>query len=202
MTQATGELFDSGSVAKKKVFVHGSHNLNGKIEWYTPIQYIISAKKVMGGIDLDPCTSYIAQKTIQAKHFYTINEDGLRQAWKGSVWLNPPYSAKTIVAFVEKLIAHLDDGSVSQCIMLTHNNADTLWFHKAAVHCKAACFTRGRVRFYDETGTANSPTHGHCFMYFGKAVVRFVAEFRQYGWIVKGIADEWREKNKPRRTGS
>lgn len=51
------ELFETGSVRKKKVFVHGSHNLNGKIERYTPPQYIDSARKVMGGIDLDPCTT-------------------------------------------------------------------------------------------------------------------------------------------------
>jgi len=196
----TDELFDSGSVTKKKVFVHGSHNLAGKIEWYTPSQYIESARKAMGAIDLDPCTSLVAQKTVQAGRFYTIEDDGLRHRWSGNVWLNPPYTARVIVAFIEKLLAHLDDGSVKQCITLTHNNADTLWFHKAAARCAVACFTRGRVRFYDEKGAANSPTHGHCFMYFGPTVARFIAEFEQYGWIVRGVCDEWRKKNKSRRT--
>ena len=47
--------------------------------------------------------------------------------------------------------------------------------------------TRGRVRFYDENGEGNSPTHGHTFMYFGRRKKRFSDEFRQYGWIVKGV---------------
>ena len=197
-----GALFDTGSVAKKKLFVHGSHNLNGKIEWYTPPQFIESARKVMGGIDLDPCTSKLAQKTVQAKKFYTIDDDGLQHKWSGKVWLNPPYSAKVIVAFVEKLIAHLDDRTVSDCIMLTHNNADTLWFHKAAARCAVACFTRGRVRFYDERGTANSPTHGHCFMYFGPNMLEFTEEFEQYGWLVIGARNVRRKKDKPRRASA
>lgn len=199
MPMTNCELFDSGSVRKRKVFVHGSHNLNGKIEWYTPSPYIESARKVMGGIDLDPCTSAIAQKVIAADKCYTMETDGLRHRWAGRVWLNPPYSAKIIIAFVEKLLAHLDDGTVTECIMLTHNNADTLWFHKAAARCGAACFTRGRVRFYDERGTANSPTHGHCFMYFGPNVPAFISEFEQYGWIVKGVRNGRRHKNKSRR---
>ncbi len=180
----TTELFDSGHVRKKKVFVHGSHNLNGQIEWYTPPQYIASAKRVMRTIDLDPCTSRLAQETVQAKRFFTIDDDGLSQNWTGTVWLNPPYAAAIIRRFVDKLLGHLGS-EVSQAIMLTHNNADTLWFHKAAARAAAVCFTRGRVRFYDEKGTANSPTHGHCFMYFGKSPKKFAKEFRQYGWIGK-----------------
>jgi len=142
----------------------------------------------MGEIDIDPCTSELAQKIIQAGTYYTIDTDGLSHEWSGNVWMNPPYAARLIVPFVDKLIGHLATGEVKQAIMLTHNNADTLWFHKAAARCAAACFTRGRVRFYNEKGTANSPTHGHCFMYFGRRVQRFCDEFRQYGWIVKGTA--------------
>jgi len=181
------EPFETGSVRKKKIFVHGSHNLNGKIEWYTPLQYIVAARKVMGSIDLDPCTSDLAQKTIHAKSHYTIETDGLAHPWTGCVWLNPPYAAKIVTAFVDKLLGHLANGDVPQAIMLTHNNADTLWFHKAVVIASAVCFTRGRVRFYDERGIANSPTHGHAFMYFGRRWQRFAEEFGQYGWVARGV---------------
>lgn len=183
----TKELFDTGTVRKKKVFVHGSHNLSGNIEWYTPAQYIVSAKKVMGSIDVDPCTSEFAQKTVMAATYYTLGNDGLSHAWSGNVWLNPPYSASIVRSFVDKLLGHFALGDVQQAIMLTHNNADTLWFHKAAVVASAICFTRGRVRFYDEKGVANSPTHGHCFMYFGRKWKRFAEEFGQYGWIARGV---------------
>jgi len=180
------ELFDTGRIAERQPLVHGSHNLSGNIEWYTPPQYIRSAKAVMGSIDYDPCSSELAQSVVQAKTYYTIDTNGLDHPWTGTVWMNPPYAAKLIKPFVEKLLGHLSHGDVTQAIMLTHNNADTMWFHKAAMRCTLACFTRGRVRFYDENGQANSPTHGHTFMYFGRRAKRFQNEFSQYGWVIRG----------------
>ena len=181
-----GDLFDIGRIPGKQPRVHGSHNLSGNIEWYTPPQYVESARKVMGSIDCDPCTSELAQQVVKADAWYTIETDGLAHKWQGTVWMNPPYAAKIITRFVEKLLAHLSDGTVSQAIMLTHNNVDTAWFHKAAMVCQSACFTRGRVRFYDERGQANSPTHGHVFVYFGRRKKTFEKEFAQYGWTVRG----------------
>jgi len=180
------ELFDAGRIPGKQPIVHGSHNLSGKIEWYTPPQYIEAAREVMGVIDCDPCTSELAQKTVRAGIYYTIDNNGLEHSWQGTVWINPPYAARIITQFVDKLLGHLATGDVTQAIMLTHNNADTAWFHKAAMRCSRACFTRGRVRFYDEHGEGNAPTHGHTFMYFGRRHKRFADNFRQYGWIVKG----------------
>ena len=172
---------------RNQPIVHGSHNLSGNIEWYTPPKYIEAAIKVMGGIDLDPCTSQLAQQVVKAATFYTIDDDGLKQNWGGRVWMNPPYAANTITKFVEKILAHLDNGSVTQAIMLTHNNADTAWFHKAAMRSDSVCFTRGRVRFYDEKGEGNSPTHGHVFIYFGKRKKRFEDVFSEFGWICRKV---------------
>ena len=185
----TRELFNAERIPGTQPRVHGSHNLNGQIEWYTPKQYIDAAVKVMGSIDCDPCTSELAQKVVQAKTYYTIDTDGLAHDWgTGTVWLNPPYAAKIIRSFVDKLLAHLDDGSVSQAIMLTHNNADTAWFHKAAMRATSVCFTRGRVKFYDERGQGNSPTHGHVFIYFGKRRATFERVFKEFGWICRGVS--------------
>lgn len=185
------ELFDPGRVAGRQPFVHGSHNLTGEIEWYTPAEYIESARRVMGTIDVDPCTSDLAQKTVKATTWYTIETNGLVQKWAGNVWLNPPYSARIVRSFVDQLLGYIATGDVQQAILLTHNNADTLWFQKAANCCQSVCFTRGRVRFYNSKGVANSPTHGHAFMYFGRRRKRFEREFRQYGWIARGT--QWQE---------
>jgi hypothetical protein len=177
------ELFDTGRVAARQPFVHGSHNINGHIEWYTPRQYIDSAIRVMGGIDCDPATSERAQQVIKARTYHTLQDDGLSHVWKGRVWLNPPYAAKHVTLFVDHLLAFLDSKDVTQAILLTHNNADTLWFQKSAMRAAAVCFTRGRVRFWSENGKSNSPTHGHTFMYFGRRRRAFEKEFSQYGWI-------------------
>lgn len=187
MTAEQRELFELGRTAAEKEGgqpkqVHGTQ-LTGRIEWYTPAKYIDSARRVMGSIDVDPASSVLAQEIVKAETFYTIQTNGLVNPWRGNVWLNPPYAAKVIRPFVTKLIGCLKTGSIDQAIMLTHCNTDTRWYHDAWAECAAFCQTRGRVRFYDASGTANSPTHGHLFMYFGSRPARFRDEFQKYGAI-------------------
>ena len=185
MTDEQRELFELGrtsaSLRQPKV-VHGTQ-LTGKVEWYTPPQYVEAAREVMGSIDCDPASSVLAQKVIQAKIYYTFQTNGLAHKWNGNIWLNPPYASKLIKPFVELLIARLESGEVKQAVMLTHCNSDTAWYHQAWDKCSAFCQTRGRVRFYDSNGTANSPTHGHVFLYFGRRHKRFSEVYQQFGAI-------------------
>ena len=48
----------------------------------------------MAGIDCDPATSDEAQQNIQAAQFFTKANYGLKQEWRGRLWLNPPYAKK------------------------------------------------------------------------------------------------------------
>ncbi len=95
-------------------------------EWYTPAEYIEAARAVMGKIDLDPATCHAAQQTVQANSFYIKEDDSLRDDchWHGCVWLNPPYSASPVKAFVTKLIQQFDNGNVRQAIIITNNSSD------------------------------------------------------------------------------
>jgi hypothetical protein len=62
----------------------------GEMEWFTPSVYIEKARRVLGVIDLDPASCALAQETVQASHFLTVEDDGLMRMWLGNVWLNPP----------------------------------------------------------------------------------------------------------------
>lgn len=58
-------------------------NNSGNNEWYTPAEYVESVRKVLGAIDLDPTSCEVAQATVRASQFYTIDDDGLDREWQG-----------------------------------------------------------------------------------------------------------------------
>lgn len=157
----------------------------GENEWYTPENYIEAAREVLQEFDLDPASSEIANQTVKAKHFYTIEDNGLEKPWFGKVWMNPPYSQPHIRLFAEKLTQEYQAGNVSEAIALTHNYTDTAWFHTMANACSAICFTRGRIGFLSPEGEKAAPTQGQAFFYFGDRAERFCTHFAPFGLSVK-----------------
>ena len=174
-------------VAREVVHNHRAQG-TGENEWYTPEHYIESARSVMGGIDLDPATSSIAQQVVKASQIFTIDDDGLQQKWAGRVWLNPPYAQPAIHHFMEKITAEVVAGNVEQAIVLTHNYTDTRWFHIAVSKASAICFTRGRIGFLSPEGKKAAPTQGQAFFYFGDNTESFADEFCQYGFVVEVLS--------------
>ena len=50
--------------------------------------------------DIDVCA---LPENAKCKRFYTPDDDGLLQPWKGTCWLNPPYGRKgKICRWIEK----------------------------------------------------------------------------------------------------
>lgn len=156
----------------------------GENEWYTPTEHIDAARRVMGGIDLDPASSDIANRTVKAAVYYNIEQDGLSRQWGGRVWMNPPYAQPFIMNFAAKLVDEFESGRVEEAISLTHNYTDTAWFHLAANAASAICFTRGRIGFLSPTGQRAAPTQGQAFFYYGANVRRFAEEFGGFGLIM------------------
>lgn len=154
-------------------------------EWYTPVEYIQAARRVMGEIDLDPASCHEAQEIIKARHYYTKHDNSLLDdyLWVGRVWLNPPYSMPSIKQFVTKLIDQYEVGSVSQAIILTNNSSDTSWFHELLSRYPA-CFTRGRVQFWRADHTTFGARQGQTLFYLGSDMTRFADEFGQFGQVV------------------
>jgi phage N-6-adenine-methyltransferase len=147
----------------------------GYQNWFTPPQYLELAREVLGDFDLDPASHIEAQKVIQAKKFFTAEDDGLSKEWHGRVWLNPPYSSPEVTHFVHKLIDEYKAGRVHEAILLTHNFTDTKWYQKAALISSNICLTLGRINFISlENGEQpGGPSMGQSFMYFGKNSEKF-----------------------------
>jgi hypothetical protein len=72
--------------------------------------------------------------------------------------------------------------------MLTHNNTDTEWFHKAASACAAICFGRGRIQFAQSDDIVRTATQGQAFFYFGTNVEAFHKAFGKIGFVVTPCA--------------
>jgi hypothetical protein len=159
----------------------------GEFERYTPAEYIEAARTVLGGIDLDPASCELAQRTVKAERYFTFHNDGLAHPWHSRrLWLNPPYHRKLCPLFVDKLIAEYATGNVTAAIMLTNNCTDTTWFLRAVRASSAIAFTTDRINFLREDGeTLLDPTQGQTFFYFGDDVARFAEVFQDFCYLVE-----------------
>lgn len=150
------------------------------VQWFTPAPYIEAARHVLGGIDLDPASCDEANQTVCAVRFFTEREDGLRQAWYGRVFCNPPYGGAQ-AAFTRKAIEEHDACRMSAGISLVKAATDCRWFEPLWTY--PLCFVVTRIRFVapSDVVNPNRPSIGSVFAYFGPEPRRFYAAFAQFG---------------------
>ena len=158
-------------------------NNTGNNEWYTPAEFVEAARGVLGAFDLDPASSEIANRTVQAAKIYTEDDDGLKQDWPiGNIWMNPPYAQPLMGQFADKFAAEVRRGSNG--IVLVNNATETAWFQTIAAECSAVCFPKGRIRFLDPDGNQGAPLQGQAIIYCGPAPEDFAQAFAGFGLVV------------------
>jgi phage N-6-adenine-methyltransferase len=160
------------------------HVSQGNNDWYTPPEYIIAAREVMGDIDLDPASSDVANKTIQANHYFTREDDGLTKEWFGRVWLNPPFSMPLVKQFADKLIAEREAGRVEQATVIVNNGTDTQWFHALLGAAGILCLLRGRAKFYSPDSDIIAARQGQVIFYLGENRETFTKVFSEFGAVL------------------
>jgi ParB family chromosome partitioning protein len=160
-------------------------------EWYTPSRYIEAARSVMGGIDLDPASCELANRTVQATRYYSKEDNGLTQEWHGNVWLNPPYgkiygNISLMKLFLTKLEGELAAGRVQQAIVLATCDCDEKWFQ--LLWNGLICFTDHAVWFHRPNAANSKQFLGSIFAYLGPKEDTFTNIFSQFGPVAKRIS--------------
>jgi phage N-6-adenine-methyltransferase len=161
-----------------KNFIHHT------VEWHTPSEYIHSARAVLGEIELDPASCYIANQTVRATRFFDRTMDGLAQEWKArTVFLNPPHDRMSpITPWIDKLLSAFRSGNVQEALLLVDASTETQWFEK--LYAFPLCFVRGRINFVSGEGIkTNGQIQGSVFVYLGQHTDTFLRVFEKIGRI-------------------
>ena len=159
-------------------------NNSGNNEWYTPPDIIERARRAMGGIDLDPASSDVAQRTVQAGRYRTAEDNGLACEWKGNIFLNPPYSSDLIGQFCHHLVREYVAGRMKSACVLVNNATETGWWEKLSEVATAVCLINRRVRFLDVTGKpTGAPLQGQAVLFVGEDTESFEREFKPLGRV-------------------
>jgi hypothetical protein len=163
--------------------------------WYTPLDVIVRAQKVLGNIDLDPATDEFGNARVGATYILTEKEDGLVAPWvSGTVFLNPPGGKrgnKSLAGlFWERLMKHREAGGLDDAIFLAFS-AEALQSTQGKGYPSigefAFCVPKKRLRFdYPSGAVGGSPSHSNVIVYVPGNVsreTRFWEAFHTLGVI-------------------
>lgn len=171
------------------------------VEWYTPREYVESARATMGGIDLDPASSHVANKTVLAPVFFGLN--GLNERWGGKVFLNPPGgdapkgspTKSNAVLWWSKLAHEYRIGNIEQAIFMGFSIEILQATQNLACDQPLDfpyCIPRERIRWIDHRtlAPARMPAHANVIVFLppregtehAKHVFR--REFFKYGRVM------------------
>ena len=151
-------------------------------EHYTPTHIVHMAKNVMGDIDLDPASSKLANKIINAKTWFGYKNNklinGLKRPWFGRVFLNPPGGLTTKICpqlshmhksypmlWWAKLVAEYNKKSVSEAVYVAFTLEQLCHSQKMVYPGILSmlefpiCYPKKRIKFdYPDQTTNGKPT--------------------------------------------
>ena len=98
--------------------------------------------------------------------------------------MNPPYAAKLIGLFIDKLIT---EKGIQQAITLTNNATETQWGQKLLNNANIVCFLNKRIRFLAPEGEKKTGLQGQMICGFDVDPVRFQQEFAPLGIVLENF---------------
>lgn len=121
-------------------------------QWATPQDFFDKLDKVFN-FTLDVCA---LPENAKCSKYYTPTQDGLKQEWKGVVWMNPPYG-REIGKWIEKASLESNRGGVI-VVALLPARTDTRWFHDFIYNKAKVEFVKGRLKFGNSKNSAPFPS--------------------------------------------
>lgn len=128
-------------------------NIGASDEWYTP-RHVFDA--LGEEFDLDVAAPLDGPRHVPARQWLHAGSDGLRHAWQGFVWMNPPFGGRNALApWLDRFFAH------GNGIALTPDRTSAPWWQDAADKADAILLTRGKLKFERPDGSIGaSPGSG------------------------------------------
>lgn len=130
-------------------------NLNNTDDWATP-DYLYNDLNNEFNFDFDPCPLF-------------AEFNGLSIDWGERNFVNPPYSQKLKVAFIEKAVLESNKGKL--CVCLLPVSTSTKLFHEVIIpNTKEIRFIKGRVKFIG-VNTFGEKVYNKCGMHDSMIVI-------------------------------
>jgi phage N-6-adenine-methyltransferase len=119
-------------------------------KWATPPDLFCALDRIFR-FELDVCAS---PDNAKCARYFTEADDGLKQEWAGTCWMNPPYG-RTIAKWMRKAWKSSEQGATVVCLVPAR--PDTRWWHDYAIKGNLL-FLRGRLKFGDAETSAPFPS--------------------------------------------
>lgn len=175
------------------------------VEYYTPVEIVEAARRVMGRIDLDPASSETANQIVKAERIFTAYDSGLAQPWCGRIWMNHPFGRaekacevpcvnlkKTHVchdydfygnaAWVNYLEREYIAGRLIESCNITFASTSEAWFQPLMK--QPQCYLTPRTNYRLPDGSIKKGvSKGSVVTYYGENVDAFAREYSRFGTI-------------------
>lgn len=120
-------------------------------EWSTPQNLFDELRKEFN-FSIDVCAT---KNNAKCNRYFSAEDDGLKQVWSGSCWMNPPYG-REIGKWVRRAAESAGAGTI--VVALLPARTDTRWFHGYILDKAEIRFIKGRLKFGASKNAAPFPS--------------------------------------------
>lgn len=121
-------------------------------QWATPQAFFDLVNSIYQ-FTLDVCAE---ASNAKCADYFTPEQDGLKQEWRGSCWMNPPYG-RTIGAWMKKAYESARNNHATVACLVPART-DTRWWHEWAMKAQDIYLVKGRLKFGDSPDSAPFPS--------------------------------------------